>query len=179
MHRRLLLEQLERYRSVDDAEADAHRRISEFVRAHSDCFERSLSIGHVTGSAWLLDESGERALLTFHKKLGKWLQLGGHADGDPDPLSVALREAREESGIASISAVSEDIFDLDVHAIPARGHDAEHFHYDVRFLCQVRGHDAYTVSEESRQLAWVSKSELAAWDVDDSVRRMYRKWLAL
>src|SRR5215510_11521790 len=94
--------------------------LRQFVAANPNCFERSLQIGHVTGSAWIVDLDRTHALLTHHRKLNKWLQLGGHADGDPDILRVALREAREESNLDAIRPVSENIFDVDIHVIPAR-----------------------------------------------------------
>jgi 8-oxo-dGTP pyrophosphatase MutT (NUDIX family) len=179
MHREDLLHKLQRYEPSEWADAEARRRMEAFVRAHPDCFERSLTCGHLTGAAWLLDRAGGRVLLTHHRKLDCWLQLGGHADGDGDLLTVALREAKEESGIESIAVVTEDIFDLDVHPIPAHGGEPAHYHYDVRFLLQVTGDEIYRVTAESMDLAWFSMDELATLEVDESVRRMYRKWLLL
>ena len=178
VHREGLLEQLNRYGATDGAECVSRRRIVDFVKRHSDCFDRSLSVGHITGSAWLLDPTGERALLTFHRKLGMWLQLGGHADGNPNVLEVALREAREESGLEAIVPVTPEIFDVDVHPIPAYGGEPAHDHYDVRFLLQASDSDRLVVSDESIALNWVSPDELASLPVDESVRRMSRKWLA-
>ena len=176
MHRRDLLEKLRRHRPLDDRERDSLDRIVAFVRGNADCFARSLSIGHITGSAWLLDPSGQRALLTHHRKLGMWLQLGGHADGEPDVLAVALREAREESGLALIEPIHHDIFDVDVHDIPGRPGEPEHVHYDVRFLLKAVEDASLRVSEESLDLTWVTVDGLARLDVDDSVRRMGCKW---
>jgi len=176
MHRKPLLALLAKFNSTDGLEARAHREIEEFVQSNSDCFTRSLQIGHITGSAWLVDRSGTRVLLTHHRKLGKWLQLGGHCDGNPDVLDVALREAREESGIADIVPVSRAIFDLDVHLIPARSGEPQHYHYDVRFLLRVETDDTFRVSPESSALAWVGKADLPKMPVDESVLRMYRKW---
>ena len=118
MHRKPLLDQLSVYRARDSREAGTVEELRRFVEANADCFERSLRIGHVTGSAWILDGERTHALLTHHRKLNKWLQLGGHADGDPDMLRVAMREAREESSLAVIQALSEQIFDVDIHIIP-------------------------------------------------------------
>ena len=179
MHRQGLLSKLEAY--VPSTERDAHcrDRIVAFVRANSECFERSLRVGHVTGSAWLLDPTGESVLLTRHRKLRKWLQLGGHADGNPDALEVAMREAREESGIADIVPISKGIFDLDVHRIPACDGEPEHDHHDIRFLLRVSGDAKFRVSDESDELAWVSKSELLTLATDESVLRMHAKWLSL
>src|SRR5512134_1717771 len=99
MHRTALLRTLECYleRYPEDRVRADHVR--QFVRANPDCFERSNPEGHVTGSAWIVSADRRSFLLTHHRKLGRWLQLGGHADGDPDPLRVALREAQEESGM--------------------------------------------------------------------------------
>ena len=148
-----------------------------FARDHADCCERTLPVGHFTGSAWLVSVDGERVLLTHHRKLGRWLQLGGHADGDGDLAAVALREAEEESGLSGL-ALEGGIFDLDRHLIPARGDEPAHWHYDVRFV--VRASDeVFRVSEESHSLAWKSIAEIAAdTTADDSMRRMALKWLA-
>ena len=177
MHRKPLQWALALHHPFDAVEAESLRQIEAFVSSFPECFYRTLTIGHVTGSAWLLSRDGGRVLLTHHKKLDKWLQLGGHADGNPDVLAVAVREAQEESGISVIVPVSTAIFDVDVHVIPARSDEPEHRHYDVRFLLQVTGDMAFRVSGESHGLAWVSPDELRRLRTDDSVLRMYRKWL--
>jgi 8-oxo-dGTP pyrophosphatase MutT (NUDIX family) len=149
--------------------------LRQFVAAHADCFERSLLIGHITGSSWLIDYARTSALLTHHRKLNKWLQPGGHADGDPDILRVAMREAIEESGLAEIRPVSGEIFDIDIHAIPARGHEPEHLHYDVRFLLEADRNAPLAVSEESRLLAWVPLDRIAQLNPAESIARMVAK----
>lgn len=141
-------------------------------------FTRARLLGHFTGSAWLVSADGDRALLTHHRKLGLWLQPGGHADGDSDLASVALREAQEESGLRDLSCLP-GLFDLDRHRIPARRDEPEHWHYDARFVVRCGGSEAFSVGPESLDLAWRPIAELAeAADVDDSLRRMARKWLA-
>src|SRR5207253_2429971 len=131
-----ILRLLSAYEPSGDDDRDARERIVRFVEEHADCFDRSLVVGHITGSAWIVDPARSRCLLTHHRKLDRWLQLGGHADGEADVLAVAMREAREESGLTSLRAVSTAIFDCDVHAIPERKAEREHYHYhyDVRFL---------------------------------------------
>lgn len=170
-----LLDKLARYRPTAE-EAESHARMIAFVRGHPACFERTHWAGHVTAAAWLVEERAGRVLLTHHRKLDKWLQLGGHCDGDGDVVRVALREAREESGIEGIEVVSSEIYDLDVHPIPARGIEPPHFHFDVRFLCRVTGEAEFTVSEESHELRWVDGRELEGMSVGRSVRRMWGKW---
>jgi 8-oxo-dGTP pyrophosphatase MutT (NUDIX family) len=173
--RKPLLDKLSAYRPADPYEARMAEQLRGFVEAHADCFERSLAIGHVTGSAWIIDRERTHALLTHHRKLDKWLQLGGHADGDPDILRVALREAREESSLEEVRPVSEEIFDVDIHTIPARGSEPEHFHYDVRFLFEADRGSALAVSEESRSLAWVPLDRIAEFNGEQSVLRMVAK----
>jgi 8-oxo-dGTP pyrophosphatase MutT (NUDIX family) len=150
----------------------------DFLASAPEVFERSHRPGHFTGSAWLVSGDGERVLLTHHRKLGRWLQLGGHADGDGDLARVALREAQEESGLASL-VVESSIFDLDRHRIPARGDEPAHWHYDVRYVVHATGREAFVVGAESLALAWRSVRELAsASSADASLRRMAKLWLA-
>ena len=176
MHRSALKALLSAYREHRPEESDTILRFEAFVDAHPDCFHRSCRVGHITGSAWLVDEAGKRVLLTHHRKLGRWLQLGGHSDGDPDPLAVALREAREESGL-SVRALDEAIFDLDVHLIPTRGPEPAHLHFDVRFLV-VAEHDRFRKNDESHALKWVPVDDIRALTEEESVLRMARKWQA-
>lgn len=156
--------------------------VDQFRSVLSDparCFERdSFQPGHVTGSAWLVDDLGEHTLLTHHRKLDAWLQLGGHSDGDPDTSAVAKREAGEESGLA-VELITRDILDLDVHEIPARKADPAHFHFDVRFALISRSGRDYVVSDESHDLAWVPISQLQRFTAKESILRMARKWEAL
>lgn len=175
MHRDPLLSLLEAYRPYDARDREACGLIERFVRAHADCFERTLEEGHVTASAWIVDESRRRCLLTHHRKLGRWLQLGGHTDGDSDTLGSALREAREESGLTRLAPASASIFDCDVHRIPARGAEPEHWHYDVRYLVVADASEPVVVSAESKELAWVELADVARLAPDPSVLRMVSK----
>ena len=149
--------------------------IIRFVEAHSDCLLRTCAPGHLTGSAWIVDAPRRRVLLTHHRKLDKWLQPGGHADGDPDLLAVALREAREETGLTRLRAVSPAAFDVDRHRIPPRGDTAEHWHLDLRFLVEADPEEALIISDESHDLAWVDLSRVAALNPEESMLRMVRK----
>ncbi|MFN2425969.1 MAG: NUDIX hydrolase [Candidatus Binatia bacterium] len=175
MHRRCLLSLLETYRPLEAADDQARGRIAAFVRANTDCFQRTLLEGHVTGSAWIVNASRSRCLLTHHRKLERWLQLGGHADGQSDILDVAVREAREESGLSTLRVVSTSIFDCDVHRIPARKDEPEHWHYDVRFLLEADDAEPLVLSEESKELAWVALRNVALLGGDASVVRMVAK----
>lgn len=175
MHRHALLSKLARYQPADPEERRMHEAITDFVKEHAECFERSLPVGHVTGSAWVVDRERTHVLLTHHRKLGRWLQPGGHADGNPDVLEVALREAREESGLERVDAVAEEIFDVDVHLIPARGREPAHHHYDVRFLLEADSSAPLVIGEESHDLRWVPVRQVQTLTRERSVLRMLEK----
>lgn len=174
MSRQPILELVSRYAGRFPSEAPTAHRLAAFVRAHEDCFERSQLAGHVTGSAWLLHPTAPAALLTHHRKLDIWVQLGGHADGDSDIARVAMREAVEESGIEDIAFVSSEIFDIDIHEIPARKSDPAHFHYDCRFLLRAARED-FEVTDESHDLKWVEFDEIRRYTTEESVLRMVEK----
>lgn len=172
-----LLDLLAGYRPEDAAQAALKACFADFVTAHPDCCERSLAHGHLTGSAWLVSADGRRALLMHHRKLDRWLQPGGHADGDFDLAAVALREAEEETALAGL-LLEGGIFDLDRHEIPARGTEPAHWHYDLRFVVRAGGGEEFSQNAESLALAWFEISELAGRaDLDESLRRMARRWL--
>lgn len=152
-------------------------RFQALLKRGPGVFERDHPHGHFTGSAWLVSADAQRVLLTHHRKLGRWLQLGGHADGEFDLAQVALREANEESGLADLSVLAE-IFDLDCHWIPARGAEPGHWHYDVRYIVRAGADEAFRVSAESLALAWRPIALLAADPgTAPSLRRMARRWL--
>ncbi len=175
MHRHGLLTLLSDYHPTDPRDRDCRDRFVEFVKDHGDCFERALAIGHLTGSAWIVNQSRSRYLLTFHKKLGLWLQLGGHADGETNMAAVALREAREESGLSEIRLIEPGIFDLDIHVIPQYRDVPQHLHYDVRFLCEADDRLPLSLSDESHDLRWLSSQEIAQLTQEESILRMLRK----
>lgn len=178
MSRESTLRMLRSYGEKYPEEADTVNRFIKFVSEKDDCFHRTLKEGHVTGSAWVVDETGKKALLTHHKKLDRWLQMGGHADGESDLLAVALREVEEESDLEEVEPLSDEIFDIDIHLIPKRGPEAEHFHYDIRFALVNSGSEEFTVSEESHDLRWVKISDISKFTEEESMLRMARKWVA-
>ncbi|MFC4527415.1 NUDIX hydrolase [Dyella halodurans] len=171
----VLLAQFQHYGRQWPEEHDT-RHFVELLATRPHAFERTSLDAHFTGSAWLVSADGARVLLTHHRKLGRWLQLGGHADGDTELARVALREAEEESGLDDLS-VQPEPFDLDRHRIPARGDEPEHWHYDVRFVVRAGANEQFVLSEESHALAWRSIDEIADDPTSDaSLRRMARKW---
>lgn len=148
-----LVKAIQNFKSDYPQEQEYIKRFIELLRSPR-CFFRDHLPGHVTGSAWIIDESKQFTLLTHHAKLNKWLQTGGHADGDENILNVALREAEEESGLKNLVLLQDDIFDIDIHLIPARKDFPEHYHFDVRFLLQASMNEPLIISEESHDVAW-------------------------
>jgi 8-oxo-dGTP pyrophosphatase MutT (NUDIX family) len=188
MFRWPLREMLSRYRETFPEEARVVDRISDLVDAHSDCFYRTCRPGHITAAAWILSADRQRALLTHHRNLNRWLQLGGHADGQWHVEEVALREAREESGLEQFHLVPIHgilmPFDLDVHEIPARydsvGNLIEdaHDHHDIRFLL-IASSDAIQTSDESHDLKWCTPNEVRQLTDEESILRMLHKALEI
>ena len=175
MHRNKLLTLLKNYQPTDSQEVIFTEQITKFVQENPDCFERTLLIGHVTGSAWIVDKSRQFTLLTHHRKLDKWFQTGGHCDGDSDVLNVALKEAQEETGLSDVQILIPKIFDIDIHEIPERNGIPAHLHYDVRFMFEADMNQTFTVSSESTDLAWIAFSEVSKLNDSESIMRMVRK----
>ena len=159
-------------------QAETRRRMLDLIARHPRTAHRRECLeGHLTASALVVDAGGERVLLTHHKKLGRWLQLGGHCDGDANLPGVALREAVEEGGIADLR-IDPAILDLDIHPIPEHGAVPGHLHYDVRFLVRAPPGAEPVVSEESHDVQWVGVEEALELVEDVSLRRMLRDWQA-
>jgi len=142
---------------------------------HPSCFERTHLPGHITGSAWIVDPNRTQVLLVHHAKLNKWMQPGGHADGDENILRVALKEAEEETGLRNLTIINHPPFDVDIHPIPKRTDFPEHFHYDVRFLLEADPNEGIQVSEESYDVKWIRLDDLEKYSQERSVLRMKEK----
>jgi 8-oxo-dGTP pyrophosphatase MutT (NUDIX family) len=177
MHRQNLKNLLKNYHPTDQAEKISKEKMLTFLDENPDCFKRTLQIGHITASAWLLNHDRSQALLMHHAKLNVWVQLGGHCDGESDALAVAIKEAQEESGIQNIVPVNSEIFDIDIHLIPENSREKAHYHYDVRFLLQVVGDQNFIQNRESKELRWIGKDRSELPTQAQSVVRMFDKWV--
>lgn len=167
--------------------------IEDFVQREENACERSCPEGHLTSSALVTNYELDHVLLTLHKKLGKWLQLGGHTDGSWDIATSSLREVQEEAGVGpeatslfnwqkvfeipdSSSALP---FDCDVHEIPGRANEPKHKHFDLRYLVLVDARLPLAISEESEDLGWFSLSRARELTQERSMLRQFDKLEAL
>jgi 8-oxo-dGTP pyrophosphatase MutT (NUDIX family) len=174
---------LEALAPADEDEARDRDRILAFVRGHADPFDRRIREGHLTGSAITVSADGTRVLLLHHRKLGRWLQPGGHADpGERDGGAVALREAFEETGIRGLALhpTAARPLDVDVHEIPARAEEPAHAHLDLRYL--VLAPDGALVTPafaELHAIRWVPWEEVPGLRPDHGLRRALAKARAI
>lgn len=167
---------LERYRPVDRGQLALREAMLAFIERYPwDAHLRSRLEGHLTASALVVDADFERVLLLRHRKLGKWLQPGGHCDGDANLPGVALRECCEETGIEGLEVDPRPI-DLDIHPIPARPEAPAHLHFDTRFLVVAPPGAVPRQNHESEDLRFFARHEALEIAGDDSLRRLIR-WL--
>ena len=151
-----------------------------FYKSERSVFSKKNKKGHFTGSGWVVSPDKHKILMTHHKTINKWLQLGGHADGEEDLLKVALREAWEESGLQRFKVLNKTVFDLDVHKIPKVGSESSHFHYDVRFLLEADPEkESIIVSDESYDVAWFPIEKVLRLNPEKSIHRMVDKTVSL
>jgi 8-oxo-dGTP pyrophosphatase MutT (NUDIX family) len=175
MHRKPILSLLENYFPDDLAEQTFKNKMVEFIKNEPNCFERSLLKGHITGSAFIVNVQKTKTLLVNHAKLNRWLQPGGHCDGDANVAKVSLKEALEETGLTQLQIRETEIFDIDIHTIPERKGVPEHLHYDVRFLIVADETEPIKISDESTDVKWIPIIAVEKYNNEESVLRMVRK----
>lgn len=154
-----ILEQIERFLPFNEQESRDKTLLLHALRTQEDVFSRENRLAHMTASAWVVNESLDRVLMVYHNIYDSWSWLGGHADGERDLLSVALREVREESGVKTVRAASEEIFSLE--ALTVDGHVkrgeyvSSHLHLNVTYLLIADDGDALSVKlDENSGVRW-------------------------
>ena len=168
------------HQPLDDLEKSYQQRMLGLLDSSEDPFHRShYEPGHFTASSFVLSPDKSQLLLIFHSKLHRWLQPGGHVDpSDPSILHGAEREVREEVGLAHLSLVhnQQPIFDLDIHRIPARKSEPEHFHFDVRFAFCAQDLN-FQAGSDATEGKWVPLGKISSIESDESVMRAVKKLL--
>ncbi len=172
---------LEAYRPFNEQEERDRQAMLAAMAAHEDIFLRSCAFFHMTASAWIVNARRDRALMAWHNIYRSWSWLGGHADGETDLLRVALREAREESGLVHVRPASEDIFSLEILTVD--GHEKRgkyvhsHLHLNITYLLEADEADELRDKpDENSGVNWFSLDEAVAASVEPWMqRRVYEK----
>lgn len=180
MHRNDLLNMLKRYGTRFMDEVVYVRRAIDLIKQDEHVFERAMPM-HVTASTWVVTPNREQVLLMHHRKYDHWFQPGGHADGDPDVLRVALRECAEETGVdpSQIKLIDPAIFDVDIHSVPTVGATPGHDHIDVRFLVEIDDRLEIPGNNESHAVKWFPLHEVMHYNNFRSTYRMLEKTRAM
>ena len=176
-----LYEQIQKYRPRNEQERLDQALILDFLSRNEDAFLRGNRLAHMTASAWIVNPERTKTLMVYHNIYNSWSWTGGHADGETDLLSVALREAREETGIEHVRPVSPEIFSLEVLTVD--GHEkrgeyvSSHLHMNLTYLLEARESDTLHICrEENSGVAWFAledalKASTEPWFVE----RIYKK----
>jgi 8-oxo-dGTP pyrophosphatase MutT (NUDIX family) len=163
---------------VGDDQQLLRRRAIDFCQQRPDSLYRSCGPGHLTGSGVVVDPAIDRVLLIHHAKLGRWLQPGGHADGDGNLAGVAWREATEETGLTGLVLVSPAV-DIDIHTIPAVAGEPQHLHIDLRFVVLGEAGEALSPNEETLGARWLGADDPVVTSASGELGRMVARALKL
>ena len=169
MNNSIVRKYIESYKPESKKDFYTKKQFISFIENNPDCLSRENLPGHITCSSWIYNLEEDRFLLTHHRKLNKWLQLGGHADKCFDPLEVAINEAVEESGIYQICVLDRNPVHLDIHKIADN-----HYHYDIRFCFKVYK-DNFIASDESFNLTWTTLEKIESFQVDYSTLNLMKR----
>lgn len=174
-----ILIKLDNYNPESLEEQGSKILMLDFIENNKNCFQRENLEGHVTASSWIVNPDRTKVCLVHHKKLKRWMQAGGHCDGEFRTKLVAQKELEEETGLKTAELVSDKLFDIDAHVIPDHKNVPEHIHYDVRFLFEADDNENPVVSDESNDVKWFTLEEAEKLELDDSVLRMLEKTYAI
>lgn len=180
MNKQPILDLLQNYQTTFKEETEFQKQMIDFLTQNDDFALRSNLIGQLTGSAWIVNKEHTKVLLIHHKKLNKWLQIGGHIeDTDQNIEETVLREIEEESGISNVKLLSSSsnlIYDIDIHTIPQKNDIAEHLHFDIRMLVEADENEALIPqNEEILAIKWYALNEIEDLTQNNSIKRMIDK----
>ena len=181
MNRGELIKSIEKYMPWNEQEERDKENMLRFLESAPDAFDRSNAIAHMTASAWVVNREKDSVLMVYHRIYDSWSWTGGHADGEPDLLSVALREVTEETGVSGVRPASENIFSLEILTVD--GHEkrdryvSSHLHMNVTYLLEADDTEPLKICEaENKGVAWFPLQEaLQASSEPWFVKRIYAK----
>lgn len=176
-----IIRQIMDFCPYNEQEARDREVLLRLLKGPEDIYTRENMTRHLTASAWVINESRDRTLMAYHNIYRSWSWLGGHADGERDLLSVALREVREESGVTHVRPVTEDIFSLEILTVD--GHEKKgkyvpsHLHLNVTYLLEARENDVLSMKEdENSAVAWFGLDEAVEASTEPWFKeRIYKK----
>lgn len=170
---------LQAHHCADEKESRDVQFIIEMCHAHPNILSATCEVGHITGSAIVMDTNRERVLLNHHKKFDRWMQFGGHGEAESEPHLIALREGIEESGLDDLrlfpNAIHPLLLDVDVHPIPQKPPRPQHYHLDMRYLLLTDAPQLARATDESNDIRWFALTELDALNLEPNVQRMIAK----
>lgn len=149
-----------------------------FLTDHPNGVYRTCLYGHLTASSWVINHDQSAFLLLHHKKLNKWIQPGGHADGNWDLQAVALKEAKEESGLQSLFVVDSTPLHISIYNIPAYKDTPSHLHFDVCYAIQASEDETLMLCDEAHAMAWFYLPQQPA-TLDEDVALLMNQWLSI
>ena len=185
MTRQKLIDQIENYKPFNEQEEMDKSLILGWIRKNDNAFSRENTVAHMTASAWVVNKDRSKVLMVYHNIYHSWSWLGGHADGETDLLSVALREVKEEAGISNVQPVSEEIFSLE--SLTVDGHVkkgkyvSSHLHLNVTYLLEADSDEAVSIkADENSGVAWFSPEEALQkstepWFVENVYSKLIQK----
>lgn len=185
MNRQELIQQLKEYTPFNEQEELDRSLILNWIEHNADAFSRENKVAHVTASAWVVNKDQSKVLMVYHNIYQSWSWLGGHADGETDLLSVAIREVKEEAGITNVHPVSEEIYSLE--SLTVDGHVkngkyvSSHLHFNITYLLEADSKEAVSIkADENSGVAWFSPEEALQrstepWFVEHVYKKLIEK----
>lgn len=180
-----IIREIEEYTPYNEQERKDKELMLWFLKSNPNAFDRENTIAHMTASCFIVDPAMEKTLFCFHRIYQSWSWLGGHADGDKDLLKVALKEAREESGLTHIRPYDSKIFSIEslcVNGHVKRGHYvSSHLHFNVTYLLVADMNETLHIKEdENSSLRWfalddILKASSEPWFVEHIYPKLIEK----
>lgn len=175
-----MIDKLKAYKAINEQEQTDQEAMLQFIERNPDCFERTNLVGHITSSAIVMNKTLDKVLFAHHNIYNSWGWVGGHNDGDSNCLFVAMKEAKEETGVENIYPFSEDILGLDIiyvsNHIKNGKYVSDHLHLNVTYLLIADETDELKVNiQENSGVRWFHIDEVFEHVSEERMVAVYRK----